>query len=252
MLADANWSIDRREFHGCKLPPFLLSTRFQTDNKIPEQIQSIILKGVPPNAQNPNDYLPPIDFEKEKAAFYERFGEYVHDFDFLSYQLYPKVFEDFNRHFEEFGAVRQLPTPTFFYGLKHNEEVMVEIAKGKSILIKFLNVTEPNEGGERTVFFLLNGQTRSIVVKDKKVETKIAKHKKASSKFHVGAPLQGSVSRILVKEGDTVTSDTPLFIIEAMKMESTITSPMLGKVKKIHLPERTLVQQDDLIVELEG
>ena len=89
-------------------------------------------------------------------------------------------------------------------------------------------------------------------VKDKKVETKIEKHQKASSKFHVGAPLQGSVSRILVKEGDTVTSDTPLFIIEAMKMESTITSPMLGKVKKIHLPERTLVEQDDLIVELEG
>ena len=104
----------------------------------------------------------------------------------------------------------------------------------------------------RTVFFLLNGQTRSIVVKDKKVETKIAKHQKASSKFDVGAPLQGSVSRILVKEGDDVTSDTPLFVIEAMKMESTITSPMVGKVKKIHLSERTLVEQDDLIVELEA
>jgi pyruvate carboxylase len=216
----------------------------------PKKIQSIILKGEAPNAQNPNDYLPPIDFEKEKAVFYERFGENVHDLDFVSWQLYPKVFEDFNQHFENFGAVRHLPTPTFFYGMKHNEEILVEIQRGKSILIKFLNVSEPNEMGERTVFFLLNGQTRSIVVKDKKVETKVAKHKKVATKFDIGAPLQGSVSRILVKEGDAVTSNTPLFIIEAMKMESTITSPMAGTVKKIHLSERTLVTQDDLIVEL--
>ena len=127
---------------------------------------------------------------------------------------------------------------------------MIEIDKGKSILIKYLNLSEPNDSGERTVFFLLNGQTRSIVVKDKKVETKIALHKKIATKFDIGAPLQGSVSRILVKEGDEVVGGAPLFTIEAMKMESTITSPMAGKVLKIHLPERTLVEQDDLIVEL--
>lgn len=100
--------------------------------------------------------------------------------------------------------------------------------------------------------FLLNGQTRSIAVKDKKVETTVARHKKVTTKFDIGAPLQGSVSRILVKEGDAVTPNTPLFIIEAMKMESTISSPISGKVKRIHLAERTLVTQDDLIVELEA
>ena len=119
-------------------------------------------------------------------------------------------------------------------------------------MVQFLNVTEPNAAGERTVFFRLNGQTRSITVKDKKVETKIAVHKKIATKFDIGAPLQGSISRILVHEGDRVTASSPLFIIEAMKMESTITSPMTGKVKRIHLAEKTLVEQDDLIVELEG
>jgi pyruvate carboxylase len=216
----------------------------------PSDIQNIILKGEKPNDKQPNEYLAPIDFETEKQFFKNKFGEYVHDLDFLSWQLYPKVFEDFNKHFEEFGAVRNIPTPAFFYGLKHNEEIMIEIDKGKSILIKYLNITEPNEAGERTVFFLLNGQTRSIAVKDKKVETKIAIHKKITTKFDVGAPLQGSISRIIVKEGDTIEAGAPLFIIEAMKMESTITSPMAGKVLKIHLPEKTLVEQDDLIVEL--
>lgn len=217
----------------------------------PAEVQNIILKGEKPNDKNPNDYLPPIDFEKEKAYFKDKFGEYVTDLDFLSWQLYPKVYEDFYHHYEEYGAVRNLSTPAFFYGLQHNEEILVEIDKGKSILVQFLNVTEPNAAGERTVFFRLNGQTRSITIKDNKIETKIAIHKKISTKFDVGAPLQGSISRILVKEGDIVALNAPLFIIEAMKMESTITSPMTGKVKKVHLNEKTLVAQDDLIIELE-
>jgi pyruvate carboxylase len=217
----------------------------------PAEIQNIILKGEKPNDKNPNEYLAPIDFEKEYAFFQGKFGDHVTFLDFLSWQLYPKVYEDFYKHYEEFGPVRNLPTPAFFYGLEYNEEILVEIDKGKSILVQFLNMTEPNNAGERTVFFRLNGQTRSITVKDKKVETKVAVHKKVTTKYDIGAPLQGSISRILVHEGDVVSPQSPLFIIEAMKMESTITSPMAGKVKRIHLVEKTLVEQDDLVVELE-
>jgi pyruvate carboxylase len=217
----------------------------------PEDISNAVLKGEKPNDKNPNEYLEPVNFDKEYAVFNEKFGEHYDFLDFISWQLYPKVFEDFHAHFEEYGAVRNIPTPNFFYGLEPNEEIMVEIDKGKNILIQYFNVTEPNQAGERTVLFRLNGQSRSITVKDKKVETKVALHKKIATKFDIGAPLQGSIARILVHEGDEVQQGTPLFIIEAMKMESTIASPMAGKVKKIHLSEKTLVEQDDLIVELQ-
>ena len=217
----------------------------------PHELQNIILNGEKPHDKNPNDYLEPINFETEFPKFKEKFGDYVHELDFLSYQLYPKVFEDFNKHFELYGAVRNIPTPAFFYGLKHNEEILVEIDKGKSILIKFLNMTEPNDAAERTVFFLLNGQTRSITLRDTKVKTNVVAHKKVTSKYDIGAPLQGSISRIFVNDGDEVDINTPLFVIEAMKMESTIASPYKARVKKIHLPERTLIEQDDLVVELE-
>lgn len=60
-----------------------------------------------------------------------------------------------------------------------------------------------------------------------------------------------SLSRILVHVGDEVNINTPLFTIEAMKMESTITSTFAGIVKRIHLSEKTLVEQDDLIIEFE-
>jgi pyruvate carboxylase len=218
----------------------------------PSEIQRIILQGETPHTQNPNEHLAPIDFEREFATFKTKFGEYVHFLDFLSYQLYPKVFEDFNRHYEEFGAVRNLPTSAFFYGLRFNEEILVEIDKGKSILVQFLNVTEANGLGDRTVFFRLNGQTRTISIRDKKIKSEVVAYEKVSDPTrHIGAPLQGLLARLLVKVGDEVTQGAPLFTIEAMKMESTIVAPRAGKIAKLVLGEKTLVTQDDLVVILE-
>ena len=60
----------------------------------------------------------------------------------------------------------------------------------------------------------------------------------------------GDEPLVLVRDGDEVKVNTPLFIIEAMKMESTITSPVAGTVRKVHLKEKNLVEQDDLVIEL--
>jgi pyruvate carboxylase len=54
-----------------------------------------------------------------------------------------------------------------------------------------------------------------------------------------------------VKPGDNVKENQPLFVIEAMKMESTITAPYAGKVKSVSLTEGTMVQQDDVVIEME-
>jgi pyruvate carboxylase len=216
----------------------------------PKKLQKMVLKGEKPYKERPNAHLDPIDFAKEFKEFKLEF-DFCDDKDFLSYKLYPKVFRDFYDHYQKYGVVRTLPTHAFFYGLKPNEEILVNISNGKDLLIQFLNLTEPNEEGFRTVFFKLNGQTRSIVVLDENLQIERIEHKKVEKDTDIGSPLQGSLSQILVKEGDIVKVNTPLFVIEAMKMESTITSPVKGKVKKIHLTERTMVEQDDLVVELE-
>jgi len=161
------------------------------------------------------------------------------------------VYEEYHAHIEDHGEVNNLPTPVFFYGLEYNEEILINIDKGKNVLVKYLNLTEPDELGMRVVFFELNGQMRSISVRDKKQKVTAISHQKAEKSNEVGVPLQGNLSRILVKVGDNIAVNTPLFIIEAMKMESTVTAPQAGKVKKIHLKEKTLVEQGDLVVELE-
>lgn len=214
----------------------------------PKELQAMVLKGEKPYTDRPNEHLEPIDFEQSFINFQTKFNKYAHFNDFISYELYPKVFEEFHEHFETYGAVRVLPTKAFFYGLEPNEEIVVTISNGKNVVIQFLNMTEPNKQGYRTVFFNLNGQTRAIDIKDRKIKVAEIVHQKAQKENEIGSPLQGSLSKILVKEGDIVKKNTPLFIIEAMKMESTITSPIEGVVGRVHLTEKIMVAQDDLVI----
>jgi pyruvate carboxylase len=223
----------------------------QIDGGFPADIQKIILRDEKPYTERPNAHMEPIDFESGFEAFQKDFGDKYTLRDFISFKLYPKVFRDFDEHQKKYGNVSVIPTPAFFFGLKPNEEIIIKLGQGKNTVIKYLKLTEPDELGQRLVFFKLNGQIRIIPVRDLHVQTDFVVHQKASAENHVGAPLQGSLSRILVKEGDDVQINTPLFTIEAMKMESTITSTRTGKVKRVHLTEKTIVEQDDLIVEFE-
>jgi pyruvate carboxylase len=54
----------------------------------------------------------------------------------------------------------------------------------------------------------------------------------------------------MVNKGDEVVKNTPLFVIEAMKMESIVGSPMDGTVTAVMLAEGSVVEQDDWVIEI--
>ncbi len=224
----------------------------QRDEGWPPELQKIVLKNIKPYTDKPNAHLEAIDFDKEYTTFKSKFIDKNTLEDFLSFKLYPKVFEYFYAHLEQFGDTYKLPSPAFFYGLHYNEEIEIELAKGKTILIQYLNTNAARSTGTRMVIFRLNGVIRSAYIQDKSIKDVAATNTKATDPDrHVGSPLQGSLSKIIVKLGDIVMKDDPLFIIEAMKMESTVTAPRKGKIGRIYLKPKTLVAQDDLIMELE-
>ena len=223
----------------------------QPDGGFPEKLASIVLKQQEPYTDRPNAHMKPIDFDAAYQKFQEQFGFGYSFTDLLSYLFYPKVFRHYHEHRQQFGDVYYIPTDVFFFGLRPNEETLIELAPGKSILIRMMYMSETDENGIKHVFFKLNGQTRSIDVKDNNYTVTKKQNKKVSSASEIGAPLQGRLSSILVKEGDMVEKNTPLFTIEAMKMESTIVSSLSGKVKAIVLQEGVLVQQDDVVLEFE-
>jgi len=223
----------------------------QPPGGFPEDLSKLVLKNDTPFTDRPNAHLEPIDFDKEFAAFKEKFDDKREMTDFLSYMMYPKVYEDFYQHEQEFGNISVLPTTAFFYGLKQREEVTVELGKGKVIIIKMLYCSPPDAGGIRTVTFDLNGQTRSITIRDESVVSTKKVNRKAVEENEVGTPILGRLAAINVKEGQTVEKDIPLFVIEAMKMESTITAPFAGTIKKIHLDVGEILEQSDLVIEFE-
>ncbi|WP_417853833.1 pyruvate carboxylase [Xanthomarina gelatinilytica] len=223
----------------------------------PKDLQKLILKDEKPYTDRPNAHLEPIDFEKEYEAFRKIFEKDLSRplkiTDFLSYKLYPKVFTDsYNKHLK-YDNLMNLPTKNFFYGMEIGEEIIVELDKGKTLLITLDSVGKPNEDGMVTVYFKVNGQGRSVQIKDESIKidkVEYLKADKANTK-EIGAPLQGLLSTILVKKGDKVTKNQPLFIIEAMKMETTITANEAATVKQLVLNPGVMVNSEDLVIRLE-
>jgi pyruvate carboxylase len=222
----------------------------------PKKLQQIVLKGEKPYTDRPNAHLDAIDFDKEFKSFKRKFkkgmGRELEMTDFLSYKLYPKVFTDaYNKHVK-FGNVVNIPTKNFFYGMDIGEEIMVELDRGKNLLISLMLVGEPDEAGNVSIFFKINGQLRNVTIKDRSIKVEKVRNVKADADNpkQIGAPLQGMLSTVLVKKGGEVKRNQPLFIIEAMKMETTVTANLEGKVDRIQLADNSLVDSEDLVLVL--
>lgn len=89
-------------------------------------------------------------------------------------------------------------------------------------------------------------------VNDKPAKARRASDKlEASSDNIIRAPLPGTIMDILVKVGDTIEEGQTVLILEAMKMESEIHSPVSGKVKSISVTKGASVKDNDVLIELE-
>lgn len=68
----------------------------------------------------------------------------------------------------------------------------------------------------------------------------------------VAAPLPGTITKVLVSEGDKVKKGDTLLTMEAMKMENSITAEADGIVRKVHVGVGASVNQGDALVDFEG
>lgn len=215
----------------------------------PEPLRTNILgtKRVKLN-NRPGLNLPPIDFAAVKEELVSRYGSNINECDIASYVMYPKVYEDFRELSEKYGDLSVLPTRFFLKACNINEEIVVDIEKGKTLIIKLLAIGEiSQQTGTREVFFELNGEMRSVTVDDKTVSIETKTRPKATSPNEVGAPMAGVVVEIRSKVGNEVKKGDPIAVLSAMKMEMVISSPVLGKIGEILIKEGDSVDANDLI-----
>ena len=141
----------------------------QPPGGFPPALQKKVLKGATPLTERPGRRLPPADLDGRARPQPSRScrGRSTDE----RARLLPDVPEGLRRLRARArrctATPTVLPTPVFFYGLAPGEEITVELERGKTLIVRYLAISEPHEDGTRTVFFELNGQPRSVRVADR-------------------------------------------------------------------------------------
>jgi len=216
----------------------------------PADLQKKVLKGEKPLAGRAGDFLPPVDLEAKRAEAEKATGHRIGDNDLASYLMYPKVFRDYATHRAHYSDVSLLPTPAFFYGLQPNEEITVDLERGKNLIISQQGTAGPDEEGLVKVFFELNGQSRVIrVPKAGLANVRARPQAEDGNPKHVGAPMPGTIATVAAHVGQKVAKGEPLVSIEAMKMETMLTAERDGTVHAVHVHHGEAVNAKDLLIE---
>ncbi|MFT7796440.1 pyruvate carboxylase, mitochondrial-like, partial [Arapaima gigas] len=218
----------------------------------PEPFRSKVLKSLPRVEGRPGASLAPLNFETLEKQLRAAHGDDITPEDVMSAAMYPKVFQEFREFTNTFGPVDCLNTRLFLDGPKIAEEFEVELERGKTLHIKALALGDLNKAGQREVFFELNGQLRSVLVKDMVAMKEMHFHPKALKdvRGQIGAPMPGKVVEVKVKVGQKVEKGQPLCVLSAMKMETVVNSPLAGTVAKVYVTPNSSLEGDDLILEI--
>jgi len=219
----------------------------------PEPLRSEILKDLPVVDGRPGESMEPLDFVSLKQDLSSKFAN-ITDYDTMSVAMYPHVAKEFLKFKEQYGPVDKLETRHFLVGPEMGEEFEVTIEKGKTLTIKTLTPgIEVTEDGMREVNFELNGQKRTVMIKDEAAATNTSRRMKAVSgqDDHIGAPMKGDVVVVKVVPGDTVEAGQVVAVISAMKMEMAVQSNVSGVVRATHVAVGDKIDSQDLLVEIE-
>jgi pyruvate carboxylase len=219
----------------------------------PGRLQKKVLKGAEPITVRPASLLEPADLKQSRSEVEQKLGRKLSEYEFASWLMYPKVFSEFCAAQESYGPVSVLPTLTYFYGMTAEDEILVDIEKGKTLVIRCLAIGEADDKGMVTVFFELNGQPRRVKVPDRAHGASAGRTRRKAetgNEAHVGAPMPGVVSTLAVAAGQQVSPGDVLLSIEAMKMETALHAERDGTVSEVLVKAGDQIDAKDLLVVL--
>ncbi|PBB19101.1 pyruvate carboxylase [Mesorhizobium sp. WSM4313] len=217
----------------------------------PAALQKKALKGEKPITVRPGSLLKPADLKASRKDIEGKLDRKLSEYEFASWLMYPKVFTDFAAAQETYGPVSVLPTPTYFYGMKPEDEIFLDIEKGKTLVVRCQAFGEVDDKGMVTVFFELNGQPRRFKVPDRAHGASAAKARRKAepgNEGHVGAPMPGVVSALAVAPGQAVKAGDVLLSIEAMKMETALHAERDGEIAEVLVKAGDQIDAKDLLI----
>jgi pyruvate carboxylase len=217
----------------------------------PPALQKKVLKGEKPTTARPGSLLKEADLKASREEIEAKLDRRLSEYEFASWLMYPKVFSDFVAAHEIYGPVSVLPTPLYFYGMKPQDEIFVDLERGKTLVIRCFAIGEVDDKGMVTVFFELNGQPRRVKVPDRVHGGSAARARRKAepgNEAHVGAPMPGVVSTLAVSAGQAVKAGDVLLSIEAMKMETALHAERDGAIAEVLVKAGDQIDAKDLLV----
>lgn len=135
-----------------------------------------------------------------------------------------------------------------------NEKLQLDTEENNfKILYQSENYTKVEIKGEvQEVYFarnkddiFVNVEGKNYVFKEIEESADFSSSNQNLDKAEIMPPMPGSIIQIVVAVGDEVKEGDPLIIVEAMKMETTLYSPISGKVTDIKVSEKEQVSGDE-------
>ena len=225
----------------------------QPEGGFPQSLQRKVLGDTEPLKVRPGSVLEAVNLEETKKKIEKKLDREVSATGLASYLMYPDVYLNYAEHEKTFGDISILPTHVFFYGMKPGDETVLPLLDGRQAIIQYLASSDPDEDGMRRVFFEVNGQPQTVIVKDKNLIHDVPQVEKADpdNPEHVAAPMPGLVIGVEVSAGQKVRKGDTLLVLEAMKMQTTVPAEVDGKVKRVIARPNHIVDTGDLLLELE-
>ena len=220
----------------------------------PKELQKLVLKDKEPITCRAGELLPPEDFDADREYLQEELGLEGTPQEVISYAIYPKVFEDYHKAIAKDGQFRYMGSDIFFHGLHEGETCEVKLEEGKILVVRLIEVRDPDDEGFCDVVFEINGNRRMVRIKDEEIKDSravaVTRYADEEDPMEIGANIPGAIVKILVKEDDAVEENQPIAVIEAMKMETNIISRAAGTVEKIFVKEGQQVKAGEMIAVL--
>lgn len=125
-----------------------------------------------------------------------------------------------------------------FHVIKDQKSYTVEVLK--------------SDPAEKNFTLRVNGNKYQLDIKDKYDELLKSlgfDNLNANKINEIKAPMPGLVLEIRVNEGDVIKKGDPVLVLEAMKMENIIKSPVDGTIKKISVKKGLAVEKNQVLVQ---
>lgn len=148
------------------------------------------------------------------------------------------------------GSVVSLNGAEFLLDFQESKTGFHIIHNGKGISVDVVEVNAQ----DKSVVLRIDSKRYTYKVKDRfdNLLEQLGMNGIGSGKVsEVKAPMPGLVLDVLVNRGDKVSMDQPLLILEAMKMENVIKSPVDGSIKRVSISTKDSVEKNQVLVEFE-